>query len=92
MSLDRIEAALQLIRQSHHMIAFTGAGHSTPSGIPDFRSPHSGLWERHNPMLVASIWAFRLNPRTFFDWIRPLTDSLLNAQPNPAHIALSELE
>lgn len=43
-------------------------------------------------MLVASIWAFRLNPRTFFDWIRPLTDSLLNAQPNPAHIALSELE
>lgn len=92
MSLDRIEAAAQLIRRSHHMIAFTGAGHSTPSGIPDFRSPHSGLWERHNPMLVASIWAFRLNPKTFFDWIYPLTNTLLNAKPNPAHIALSDME
>lgn len=92
MSLERIEEVAELIRQSRHMIAFTGAGHSTQSGIPDFRSPDSGLWERHNPMLVASIWAFRLHPKTFFDWIYPLTDTLLNAQPNPAHIALSNLE
>jgi NAD-dependent deacetylase len=88
----RIERAAKLIRQSHHMVAFTGAGHSTASGIPDFRSPDSGLWERHNPMLVASIWAFRLSPKTFYDWIRPMADTLLNASPNPAHIALAELE
>ena len=89
---EKIERAARLIRQSRHMVAFTGAGHSTASGIPDFRSPDSGLWEKYNPMLVASIWAFRLNPKTFYDWIRPMADTLLNASPNPAHIALAELE
>ena len=89
---EKIERAVELIRHSHRMVAFTGAGHSTSSGIPDFRSPESGLWEKHNPMLVASIWAFRLNPKTFYDWIRPMADTLLSASPNPAHIALAELE
>jgi NAD-dependent deacetylase len=87
-----IERAAALIRGARHMIALTGAGQSTPSGIPDFRSPSSGLWEKHDPMLVASIWAFRLNPKAFFDWIRPLATQLLNAAPNPAHQALAELE
>jgi NAD-dependent deacetylase len=89
---EEIHRAAELIRQARHMIALTGAGHSTPSGIPDFRSPTSGLWEKHNPMLVASIWAFRLNPKAFFEWIRPLAAQLLDAAPNPAHIALAELE
>jgi NAD-dependent deacetylase len=93
MSLEgKIEHAAELIRHAHHMVAFTGAGHSTPSGIPDFRSPHSGLWEKHNPMLVASIWAFRLNPRNFFDWIRPVAGVMLDAMPNAAHLALADLE
>ncbi len=89
---EKIEQAAKLIQQSSHMVAFTGAGHSTASGIPDFRSPHSGLWEKHNPMLVASIWAFRLNPHNFYDWIRPMVDTLLQAEPNRAHVALAELE
>lgn len=88
----KIEEAAQLILQSHKMVAFTGAGHSTPSGIPDFRSPHSGLWEKNNPMLVASIWSFRLNPNNFYDWIRPMVDTLIHAEPNSAHRALAELE
>ncbi|MGD2207002.1 MAG: NAD-dependent deacylase [Anaerolineae bacterium] len=88
----RIKRAAELIRRSCHMVAFTGAGHSTASGIPDFRSPGSGLWEKDNPMLVASIWAFRLNPRTFYDWIRPMAKTLLTAPPNLAHYALAELE
>ena len=93
MSIEgKIEKAAELIRQSHHMVAFTGAGHSTASGIPDFRSPHSGLWEKHNPMLVASIWAFRLNPHNFYDWIRPMVDALTSAEPNSAHLALADLE
>jgi NAD-dependent deacetylase len=93
MSLEsNIEQAAELIRSSQYMIALTGAGYSTPSGIPDFRSPHSGLWEKANPMLVASIWAFRLNPKTFYDWLRPLAGTLRNARPNPAHVALNDLE
>ena len=89
---EKIEQAAALINQSRRMVAFTGAGHSTASGIPDFRSPHSGLWEKHNPMLVASIWSFRLNPHNFYDWIRPMVDTLISAVPNPAHLALAELE
>jgi NAD-dependent deacetylase len=89
---QEIRHAAELIQSAKHMIAFTGAGHSTASGIPDFRSPGSGLWEKANPMLVASIWAFRLNPQTFYSWIRPMAEVLLNASPNAAHYALAELE
>lgn len=93
MSFDQeIERAAELVRRAKHLVAFTGAGHSTASGIPDFRSPGSGLWEKANPMLVASIWAFRLNPKTFYDWIQPMAEILLKAPPNPAHHALAELE
>jgi NAD-dependent deacetylase len=89
---DKIKRAAELVRGARHMVAFTGAGHSTASGIPDFRSPGSGLWEKANPMLVASIWAFRLNPKRFYDWIRPLAVTMLSAPPNPAHYALAKLE
>jgi NAD-dependent deacetylase len=89
---EKIEQGAELFLQSQHAVAFTGAGHSTRSGIPDFRSPDSGLWEKHNPMLVASIWAFRLNPNAFFKWIGPMVDTLVGAEPNAAHKALAELE
>lgn len=89
---SKIARASALIRSSRHMVAFTGAGHSTASGIPDFRSPGSGLWEKDDPMLVASIWAFRLNPKAFFKWVQPLAKIMLTAAPNPAHRALAELE
>lgn len=87
-----IERAAQLIMGARHAVVLTGAGHSTPSGIPDFRSPGSGLWEQANPLVVASIFAFRLHPQAFYDWIRPLVKLMLEAQPNPAHYALAELE
>jgi len=93
MSLEHeIKRAVELIHSSRYVVAFTGAGHSTASGIPDFRSPGSGLWEEADPLLVASIWSFRLHPQVFFDWIRPLVPTLLNARPNPAHTALAQLE
>ncbi|MBN1658881.1 MAG: NAD-dependent deacylase [Anaerolineae bacterium] len=87
-----IRRAAELIQAARHMVAFTGAGHSTASGIPDFRSPGSGLWEKANPMMVASIWAFRLDPQHFYRWIRPLAETMLTALPNPAHEALATLE
>jgi len=85
------DIAATLLRGAQYAVAFTGAGISTPSGIPDFRSS-SGLWQQVNPMEVASIWGFRQNPRRFYDWIRPLARDILQARPNPAHRALARLE
>ena len=89
---QKIRQAVELIGNAGKMVAMTGAGISTPSGIPDFRSPDSGLWDNINPMSVASIFAFRQNPQHFYNWIRPLSHLLLEAQPNPAHYALAALE
>jgi len=88
----QIEQAARLIVKAEHVVSVTGAGHSTPSGIPDFRSPESGLWARYNPMTVASIFGFRQRPEDFFEWVRPMVKTLLTARPNPAHKALADLE
>jgi NAD-dependent deacetylase len=90
--VQQIEKAADLFAGAKHAVALTGAGVSTPSGIPDFRSPGSGLWEKVDPMAVASIFAFRLQPQAFYDWLHPTAELLLNAQPNPAHRALASLE
>lgn len=87
-----IEQAVSILREARYGIALTGAGISTPSGIPDFRSVDSGVWQHHDPFEVASIFAFRQHPEKFFEWIRPLATQLLNAQPNAAHLALAQLE
>ncbi|GAB4273163.1 MAG: NAD-dependent protein deacylase Cob2 [Candidatus Promineifilaceae bacterium] len=87
-----IQQAIQILRQASHAAALTGAGISTPSGIPDFRSTNHGLWDEVDPMAVASIYAFRKNPKTFYNWVHPLLGVILNAAPNPAHQALAYLE
>lgn len=87
-----LEKAASLIQEANYAIALTGAGSSTPSGIPDFRSRGSGLWTRNAPMEVASLTAFRNQPERFFEWLRPLASHLLKAKPNPAHLALAQLE
>ena len=90
--MSPIDQAVDLLLHSHHAIALTGAGVSTRSGIPDFRSPGYGLWEQVDPMQVASVVAFRQRPEVFFNWIRPLARLVLEAQPNPAHKALAQME
>lgn len=96
MSLEKRSASFRkaaaLIRKAQFAVALTGAGSSTPSGIPDFRTNGSGLWARYLPMEVASLTAFRQYPERFFEWLRPLASHMLTAQPNASHIALAQLE
>jgi NAD-dependent deacetylase len=89
---EHISRAVALLRQARYVVALTGAGISTASGIPDFRSPGSGMWEQYDPMEVASIYAFRQHPDKFYDWIRPLVMMMLTARPNAGHQALADLE
>ncbi len=89
---QQIQQATDMVRQASNIVAMTGAGISTPSGIPDFRSPHSGLWDQADPLAVASIFAFRQNPEHFYKWIHPISHLFLEAKPNPAHYALAALE
>ena len=91
--LDSLARAVAgFILDSSRVVVFTGAGISTESGIPDFRSTGSGLWSRFLPMEIASLTAFRHHPERFFEWLRPLASHMWTAQPNPAHRALAELE
>jgi NAD-dependent deacetylase len=87
-----IEDAAVLIRKAERAVVLTGAGISTPSGIPDFRSEGTGLWSRDEPMEVASLITFRTAPERFFHWFQPLASQIFNAQPNAAHLALAEFE
>jgi NAD-dependent deacetylase len=90
--IEDIHKAAELIRSANYTVVLTGAGSSTPSGIPDFRSPNNGLWTHYSPMEVASLSAFRYQPRKFFDWLRPLAKCLVEAKPNSSHYAFSTLE
>jgi len=87
-----LQRVAELLLTARHTVAFTGAGISTPSGIPDYRSPGTGLWEKMDPMAVASLRAFRADPEAFYRAMRPFAAKLLAAQPNPAHLALAALE
>jgi NAD-dependent deacetylase len=87
-----IKFSADLLKQSRRTIVLTGAGISTPSGIPDFRSEGSGLWSHDEPLEVASLSTFRVAPERFYSWFRPLAGQIYHARPNPAHFALAELE
>jgi len=82
----------ELLRRSERAVALTGAGVSVPSGIPDFRSPGTGLWRKVNPMEVAHIDAFRRDPERFWSFYGDRFATLSDKRPNRAHDALAELE
>jgi NAD-dependent deacetylase len=84
-------ALADLIRDNQPCVVLTGAGVSTESGIPDFRSA-TGIWQRFDPYEVASIDAFRRDPERVWEFYALRLDVLADARPNPAHVALAELE
>jgi NAD-dependent deacetylase len=81
----------QLIRENQPCVALTGAGVSTESGIPDFRSP-GGLWAEFDPLDYGSIQSFRADPERVWRFYAPRFSMLVDAEPNDAHRALAELE
>jgi len=87
-----VERLAGLVREAGSTVALTGAGISVPSGIPDFRSPGTGLWEKVDPMEVAHIDVFRREPERFWRFYGDRFASLRDRQPNGAHRALVELE
>jgi NAD-dependent deacetylase len=82
----------ELIGESGCTVALTGAGVSVPSGIPDFRTPETGIWANVDPMEVAHIDVFERDPARFWSYYRPRFNSLGDKRPNAAHEALAELE
>jgi NAD-dependent deacetylase len=82
----------ELIGESSCTVALTGAGVSVPSGIPDFRTPETGIWANVDPMKVAHIDVFERDPARFWSYYRPRFHSLGDKEPNAAHEALAELE
>ena len=86
-----VKKTAENILNSHKTIALTGAGISVESGIPDFRSA-GGLWSKYDPEEYAHISAFRADPAKVWQMIKEMMELVLGAEPNPAHIALAELE
>jgi NAD-dependent deacetylase len=89
---ERVARLAELVRSADRVVALTGAGISVPSGIPDFRTPGTGLWENVNPMEVAHIDAFRRDPARFWHFYGERFAALEDKEPNAAHGALAELE
>jgi NAD-dependent deacetylase len=80
-----------LVRSCRPCVVLTGAGISTESGIPDFRSP-SGIWARYDPMEYATISAFRRDPAKVWEFYALRFATLAGAEPNAGHLALARLE
>jgi NAD-dependent deacetylase len=80
-----------LIRDNQPCVVLTGAGVSTESGVPDFRSP-TGIWAQFDPLEYATLGAFRRDPAKVWRFYAPRFDMLTEAEPNRAHQALAELE
>jgi NAD-dependent deacetylase len=86
-----VVALAALLRERQPCVVLTGAGVSTESGIPDFRS-ETGIWAEVDPFQVASMHAFRRDPERVWSFYRERIHLLRDAQPNAAHETLAELE
>jgi NAD-dependent deacetylase len=82
----------ELLQEADAAVVLTGAGVSVPSGIPDFRTPGKGLWEKVDPMKVAHIDVFRRDPDRFWHFYGDRFATLGDKEPNPAHEVIAELE
>jgi len=89
---SKTETLAGLLQEAERAVVLTGAGISVPSGIPDFRSPGTGMWEGVDPMEVAHIDAWRRDPDRFWRFYGARFASLVDKRPNSAHEVVAELE
>ncbi|WP_077367167.1 SIR2 family NAD-dependent protein deacylase [Anaerosalibacter sp. Marseille-P3206] len=92
MDFSKIKQASDMIKNSSKTMVLTGAGISTESGIPDFRSPGSGLWENMDPMEALSTTVLYNNPKKFYSEGYKILLGMTDAKPNTAHYVLAEME
>lgn len=91
MEYEGIQRAAEDLFNARRAIAFTGAGISVESGIPDFRSS-TGLWSKYSPEEYATIEAFRADPGKVWQMLTEMMSLVIQAKPNPAHVGLADLE
>ncbi len=83
---------LQRLAAAKKVTVLTGAGISAESGVPTFRDAQTGLWAKFSPEDLATPRAFRRNPRLVWEWYAWRRERVGRVQPNPAHLALVEMQ
>lgn len=89
---ESIHHAASLLHKARSVVVLTGAGISAESGLATFRDPEEGLWAKYDPMELATADAFRRDPELVTRWYHWRFTLAMDAQPNPGHHALAELE
>jgi NAD-dependent deacetylase len=90
--MDILPKLISALRSARRVAVLTGAGVSAESGVPTFRDAQTGLWAQYNPEELATPEAFRRNPQLVWEWYAWRRELVAQAEPNPAHLALAELE
>jgi NAD-dependent deacetylase len=88
--MDAVSQIASVWREAERVVVLTGAGISTASGIPDFRSP-GGRWERYQPVSIKDFLASEEARREYWQYKSDTWQLISSAQPNAAHCALAEL-
>lgn len=87
-----VEKFIHFLKNSNHAVVYTGAGMSTESGIPDFRSASRGLWRKFNPKELANIHAIEKRPEEFTEFYRSRLKNLIEHNPHKGHNILAKWE
>lgn len=91
-SLSILADLIKILQTAKNVVVLTGAGISAESNIPTFRDAQTGLWAKYSPEELATPQAFRRNPRLVWEWYAWRRALVAQAQPNPGHLALAQLE
>src|SRR4051794_19788041 len=83
---------IEVLKDAKRVTVLTGAGVSAESGVPTFRDAQTGLWSKFKPEELATPRAFQKNPRMVWEWYEWRRKLVAEAKPNPAHLALAEME